>query len=249
MSKGKWEPEYRAWRRVWRRRASRSQSVLAWAALAVAFGVVSLHWFLVASPQRQVDLAQLDLPYLPWYIAQQPTVATREVGAGLVSGTAAQATPGLPSAGPKQFLLRRPNLVPQPEDWDPEKLKEAVLAHLSQEAQATGRKPNEPDAEAGAVAQALAERYAAEGAGAVQGEYERSLLAGGWLWDAWRGCETVAYLSFPGESIKGMGCMPDVFPSGAKTGLGVARWGGPLGESAPVFAVVWRNAGVQGDTR
>src|SRR3989304_5062543 len=67
---------------------SRSQSVLAWAALAVAFGVVSLHWFLVASPQRQVDLAQLDLPYLPWYIAQQPTVGTRELGAFYAVGTA-----------------------------------------------------------------------------------------------------------------------------------------------------------------
>lgn len=240
---------YKTWRKDWHPQVSRHQTVLTLMAIAVAIGTMALYWLLVVSPQRDADLARLDLPHRPWYLDERPAVAARAIESAASPSAALQDGPANTSPRQQRFLLQRPNLVPRPEEWDPEKLRLAVLSYVNDKVQSDGSKANEQEPAADVVAQDLAERYAKDGAEAMQGEIENSLLAGGWLWNVWRGCEAEAYLSFPGKLIGDMGCTPEAFPAGAKIGLGVARWTGPLGESAPVFALVWRSAGVAGGAR
>lgn len=240
---------YETWRERWQPRASRPRVILAWLVATLIVGAMVMHWVLVVSPQRTADLEQLNLPHRPWYLLERPPLVAKAVGAEPLPVGNVEARRTNPVAGQSQLLSPRPNLVPQAGDWDAERLRRAVLAHLTWQAQRLGRAGYEPDTEASAVAQELAERCAAAGPEAINGQCERDMLAEGWLWEIWRGCEPAIYLGFPRSQIEAMGCGLQVLPAGKTLGLGVGRWRGSRGESAPVFAVVWRGGEEKGETR
>ncbi len=240
---------YQTWQKAYRPKASGLQIRLVWGAAAFVLAAVTLHWLLVTLPDLAADLARLDLPYRPWYLAEQPQVAIKSVGSAATPEVATQGNPGRPVTVRKGFLLSRPNLVPLQEEWDPEKVRQAVRSYLNLKAKIAEGRTYTASTEADAVAQGLAERYAAGGPEALQGEYEQNLLASGWLWNVWRGCQAEAYLSFPSKLVDEMGCGPNLLPAGDTLGIGVSAWHGSKGESAPVFALVWHGAREEGDAR
>ncbi|TAK36093.1 MAG: hypothetical protein EPO21_03865 [Chloroflexota bacterium] len=240
---------YYTWQRDWRPKASRPQVVLSVSLAALAMGAVALHWLLVLSPMRSADLAKLNLPYEPWYLAEKPPAVAREVGEEEAPKTTGGVGRGTPEALPKKPLVSRPNLVPQSGAWDTSRLGQVLLSYLDRERQTLGEVPYAPSPEANRTAQELAERYAAGGAQAIQDLFEESLLAHGWLWEVWRGCESPIYLSFPDSQIEKMGCAPKVLPAGRELGIGVAPWTASSGEPVPVFALVWRGENQEGEAR
>lgn len=249
MTRGDSEHLYQTWQKAYRPKASGLQARLVWGAAGFVLAAITLHWLLALSPDLAADLARLDLPYRPWYLAEQPQAATRNVGSTATSEVATQGSPGSQAVAQKRFLVSRPNLVPVHEERDPEKERQAVLSYLSLKAQASGGKNYATSTEADGVAQGLVERYAAGGPEALQGEYEQKLLADGWLWNVWRGCQAETYLSFPSKLIDEMGCGPNLLPAGVAVGIGLSAWRGAEGESAPVFALVWQGAREEGGAR
>ncbi|MCL5265582.1 MAG: hypothetical protein M1343_10420 [Chloroflexi bacterium] len=233
---------YNTWNESWRPRVNRRQGWLVWGLAGIVLIAVTLHWLAVLSPQMAVSFAGLERPYQPWYLSDRPPAVTRAVASPPLAKTAGENT-SRPTAVSREFLAVRPNLVPLSEDWNAGELQRAVLLQLSQEVQDRRANPHPPNPEASAVAQQLAERYAVDGPEAVQGEYETSLLSGGWLWEVRRGCEASVYTSFPDSSIEQLGCGIQPPAEMETYGLGVARGRGPDGQQVPVFALVWRAGG------
>ncbi len=238
---------YQTWNDSWRPRANRRQVALTFVLSLAAPAVVIIHWLTVVSPQLAIDFARLERPYQPWYLTRQPSGFTKEVGPVSPAKATAEVAVHGTTAASRDFLTSRPNLVPGSQDWDATRLREAVLGLLDEKARDRGKNAYTSSPEWTAVAQDLAERYAAGGAEALQGEYETSLLAGGWLWEVRRGCEASAYSSFPSRMIEQMGCGLEVMPEARALGLGVARWSAPNGQVVPVISLVWRGgAGERG---
>lgn len=236
---------YQTWNESWRPRTNHRQVVLTWGLTVLVLAAVPIHWLMVVSPEMAVDFARLERPYQPWYLSEHPLPAVKELASAPAMKATTDVSPRL-AAPSREFLASRPNLVPLSEDWDAGELQRAILEYLDQKSQDRGNNPYTPSTEASSVAQDLAERYAVGGPEALQGEYENALLAGGWLWEVRRGCEAGIYLSFPGKSIEQMGCFPETVPLGQTMGVGLARWRGSAGESAPVLALVWHTKGGEG---
>lgn len=240
---------YQTWNDSWRPRVSRRQAALTCGLACVALGVAISHWLVVVSPQLAADFAGLERPYQPRYLTRQPSAITKEVKPVPLAVTAAQHTGTATTAVSRDFLTIRPNLVPVSKDWDVARLRESVMDLLNDRAKDSGGKAYTSSVEASAVAQDLAERCATGGPEALQGEYETSLLAEGWLWDVRRGCEASVYSSFPSRMIEQMGCGFEVLPEGRSLGLGVAQWQASDERGIPVIALVWRGGAGEGGDR